>query len=53
MKEMPKDIQSNEMLLAMQNLLYDDTPENLAKHFNVSYFILYHFISFYFLNLFS
>lgn len=34
MKEMPKDIQSNEMLLAMQNLLYDDTPENLAKHFN-------------------
>lgn len=35
MKDMPKEIEKNEMLSALQNLLYDDTPENLARHFNV------------------
>jgi hypothetical protein len=34
MKEIPEDISSNPTLEALQHLLYDDTPENLATHFN-------------------
>ncbi len=34
MKEIPEDAQDNELLSAMQHIVYDDTPENNAKNLN-------------------
>lgn len=35
MKEIPADMSTNPELMALQHVLYNDTPENLAVHFNV------------------
>lgn len=32
LKEMPDNIDDNPDLAALQNLVYEDTPENLAKY---------------------
>lgn len=34
MNEIPEDCQENELLSAMQHIVYDDTPENNAKNLN-------------------
>ena len=34
LKEAPKDLSSSPELLAIQNLMFEDTPENLANYFN-------------------
>lgn len=34
MTKLPENIEGNEQVSAIQHLLYDDTPENLANHFN-------------------
>ena len=35
LKDIPENIEDNPELMALQNLMYNDTPENLAKSFNV------------------
>ena len=35
MKELPKDIESNPTLSALQTIIYDDTPVNIAQRMNV------------------
>ena len=37
MTQIPDNIEDNEHLLAMQNIMYDDEPENIAKHCNVKF----------------
>jgi hypothetical protein len=34
---MPKDINENKELVALQHIMYDDTPENIAKDLNVQF----------------
>lgn len=35
MKELPKDIEGNPHLTALQNIIYDEDPETLAENLNV------------------
>lgn len=35
LKELPKDIESNPHLVALQNIIYDEEPEKLAESLNV------------------
>eukprot|EP01017_Pseudomicrothorax_dubius_P004223 TRINITY_DN107_c0_g1_i5.p1 TRINITY_DN107_c0_g1~~TRINITY_DN107_c0_g1_i5.p1 ORF type:complete len:330 (+),score=79.23 TRINITY_DN107_c0_g1_i5:195-1184(+) len=35
MKEVPQDLESHPELKALQNIMFDDTPENIAAHMNV------------------
>jgi hypothetical protein len=35
MKEIPKDMESNPHLAALQNIIYDEDPETLAENLNV------------------
>jgi len=34
MKEVPENIEDNEMLMGISHIIHDDTPENLAKAMN-------------------
>ena len=35
MKEVPKDVDSNQYLSGLQNLIYDEDPDKLAESLNV------------------
>lgn len=36
MKELPKNLEENKHLTALQNIMYDDEPVNIARNMNVS-----------------
>ena len=39
MKEIPEDISENKILMSLQNILFDDDPENIANYCNVNLII--------------
>jgi hypothetical protein len=40
MKDLPKDIESNPHLIALQNLIYDEDPDKLADNLNVQSWLI-------------